>query len=167
MMLTALRSAGLAVAVMGMLFLSSTTYAGQHAPDQNTAGSSVRQGTKWETDAVLQRGMDAIRQAMTARQAGIRDDRLSASDYQQLAAIVDKNLAAIAKNSKLGKEADAAFHKIVLPDLTLTTEMMRSSPKPAMQRVGALGVLQSLRNYGEYFRHPGWDMGATPENPAK
>ena len=166
-MLTALRSTGLAAAAMGMLFLSGTTFAGQHVPMQGKVESSVRQGTKWETDPVLQHGMDAIRQAMTARQTGIKEGRLSASDYQQLAAIVDKNLAAIAKNSKLGKEADAAFHKIVLPDLTQTTELMRSSPKPAMQRVGALGVLQSLRNYGEYFRHPGWAVGKAPASPAK
>lgn len=166
-MLTALRSTSLAAMAMVMLFLSCASYAGQPAPNQGTPASSVRQDAKWETDAVLQHGMDAIRQAMTAHQAGIRDDRLSARDYQQLAAVVDKNLANIAKNSKLSKEASSAFQKIVLPDLTQTTELMRASPKPAMQRVGALGVLQSLRNYGEYFRHPGWDLGATPENPAK
>jgi hypothetical protein len=27
-----------------------------------------------------------------------------------------------------------------------------------VQRAGAFGALQSLRNYGEYFQHPGWDM---------
>lgn len=166
-MLKAIRSTGLAVIVTVMLFLSGATYADQHAPAQDTPKTGTKQVIKWETDAVLQHDMDAIRHAMTARQTDIRDNRLSSSDYQQLAAVVDKNLADIAKNSKLSKEANAAFHNIVLPDLTQTTELMRASPKPAMQRVGALGVLQSLRTYGEFFIHPGWRMGATLDSSAK
>lgn len=166
-MLKSIRCTGLAVIATAMLFLSSATHADQRAPAQGTPKTSTRQVTKWETDAVVQHGMDAIRQAITARQADIRDDRLSARDYQQLAAVVDKNLADIAKNSKLNKESNAAFHKIVLPDLTQTTELMRASPKPEIQRVGALGVLQSLRTYGEFFIHPGWKMDATLESPVK
>lgn len=166
-MLKALRSTGLPVIATAMLFLSGVTYADQRAPVQRTPETSTAQATRWEVDAVLQHDMDAIRQAMTARQTDIRDNRLSTRDYQQLAAVIDKNLADIEKNSKLSKEANAAFHKIVLPDLMQTTELMRSSPKPAMQRVGALGVLQSLRTYGEFFIHPGWNMGSKLESPAK
>jgi hypothetical protein len=63
------------------------------------------------------------------------------------------------KNCKLSKEADAAFHTIVLADLSQSAELMRTSPKLKVQRAGALGVLQALRNYGEYFQHPGWSVG--------
>jgi hypothetical protein len=116
-------------------------------------------GQKWPTDEVLRQGMDNIRQVMTASQEGIEKERLSAQDYQRLAAVVDKNVAAIVKNCKLTKEADKAFHTIVLADLTQSAELMRISPKLRVQRVGALGVLQALRNYGEYFQHPAWSMG--------
>jgi len=35
---------------------------------------------------------------------------------------------------------------------------MRASPKIQAQRAGAFGVLQSLRNYGQYFQHSGWKL---------
>jgi hypothetical protein len=111
------------------------------------------------TDEVLRRGMDNIRQVMIANREAIENERLSTQDYQRLAAAVNKEAADIVKNCKLSKEADKAFHSIVLADLTQSTELMRASPKVQVQRAGAFGVLQSLRNYGEYFQHAGWDMG--------
>ena len=71
---------------------------------------------------------------------------------------MNKDAADIVKNSKLSKEANSAFHSIVLADLVQSTELMRASPKAQVQRAGAFGVLQSLRHYGEYFHHPGWDF---------
>lgn len=146
---------------MGLISLVTVVYAGEHThkPNERGAQFSLNHGQKWGTDAVLRQGMDNIRQVMAASQEGIEKERLSAQDYQRLAGVVNKNVADIVKHCKLTKEADAAFHGIVLADLTQSAELMRISPKLQVQRVGALGVLQALRNYGEYFQHTGWSMG--------
>lgn len=163
-MLTVLRSTGFKVfGAMGLMFLATLVYAEEHThkPSERSAEHTLNHGKKWETDETLRQGMDNILQVMTINQEGIEKERLSAQDYQRLAEAVDKNVADIVKNCKLTKEADAAFHTVVLADLTQSTQLMRTSPKIQAQRVGALGVLQSLRNYGEYFQHPGWRLGVT------
>lgn len=156
MVLLILRLAGLGVCVAtGLISLAAPVY----ADDARSAPPALKQGQKWATDEVLRRGMDNIRQVMLANREAIENERLSARDYQRLAAAVDKEAADIVKNCKLGKEADKAFHAIVLTDLTQSAALMRTAPKMQVQRAGAFGVLQSLRNYGEYFQHPGWDLG--------
>lgn len=162
MMLAILRSTGLKMyGAMGLIFLATLVYAEEHThkPSERGAQHTLNQGKKWGTDAALRQGMDNIRQVMTTNQESIEKERLGAQDYQRLAKLVDNNVADIVKNCKLTKEADAAFHTIVLADLTQSVELMRTAPKIQVQRVGALGVLQSLRNYGEYFQHPGWRLG--------
>lgn len=157
-MRTILRLAGIGACVAtGLLSLATPLYAGEHA-DKHGAAPVLKQGQKWATDEVLRQGMDKIRQAMIANREAIEKDRLNAQDYRRLAEAVDKEVANIVKNCRLSKEADAAFHSTVLADLIQSTEWMRTSTKVQAQRAGALGVSQSLRNYGEYFQHPGWDM---------
>lgn len=149
--------------IMGLMFFATFASADvdNHQSASQSAGPALKQGQKWETDEALRQGMDNIRQAIVANRADIEKERLNAQDYQRLADMVDRNVAAIVKNCKLSKDADKAFHTIVLNDLTGGAQLMRSSPRPQARRVGALRVLQSLRNYGEYFQHPGWSMGAT------
>ena len=157
-----LRSATFKIyAATGLIIFATQVYAAEPAYQPAERGArQMNQGKKLETDAVLRQGMDNIRQAMAASQEGIGKESLGIQDYQQLAATVDKNIADIVKNCKLTRDADTAFHGIVLGDLTQSTELMRTSQKAQAQRVGALGVLQSLRNYGEYFQHPGWNVSA-------
>ena len=59
---------------------------------------------------------------------------------------------------KLGKDAETAFHLVVMVDLNHSVELMLKSRDVKLQRVGALGVLQILRNYGTYFQHPEWSV---------
>lgn len=159
MMLAVSRSTGLKIfGVMGMICLATLACAQDHSykPGQPGAGHTLKHDEKWATDAALRRGMDNIRVAMMASRQGIDQWRLGTQDYQRLAGVVDKNVADIVKNCKLTPEADTAFHHIVLVDLTSGAQLMRTSPKIEVKRVGALGVLQTLRSYGEYFQHPGW-----------
>lgn len=161
-MFAILRSTDIKVCgAMGLVLLATQVYAEEHAHKhaEHSAVHAFNQGKKWGTDEVLRQGMDNIRQVMVASQEGIEKERLSAQDYQRLAVTVDKNIAGVVKNCKLSKEADAAFHTIVLADLSQSAELMRTSPKLKVQRAGALGVLQALRNYGEYFQHSGWSVG--------
>lgn len=151
------RSTGLKVCgAIGLIFLATQVYAEKHShePSELRAEQTLNHGEKWGTDESLRQSMDNIREAMTASQDGIKKESLSAQEYQRLAEVVDKNIADIVKNSKLTK----AFHVVVLADLTQSAKLMRTSTKTQAQRVGALGVIQSLRNYGEYFQHPGWRL---------
>lgn len=154
-MLSILRLAGLGVCVAtGLISLAAPVYADEHAqkPGAHNAAPALKQGQKWATDEVLRQGMNNIRQAMAVNREAIEKGRLGTQDYQRLAATVSKNIADIAKNRKLSKEADAAFHAIVFTDLMQSTELMRISTKVQAQRAGAFGVQQSLRNYDEYFQ---------------
>ncbi len=148
-------------AAIGLLLLATTASAADGHTHKSPASGGMqapKPGEKWASDEVLRQGMDNIRQAMAASQTGIEQERLTTQEYRQLAETVDKSLAGIIKNCKLPKDADKAFHTIVLMDMNAGLQMMRTSPKVAAQRVGALGVLQALRNYGQYFQHPGWNL---------
>ena len=154
-----LRLAGLGICVAtGMVSLAAPVYADEHKHEAQHAAPVLKPGQKWASDEVLRQGMDKIRQAMLANREAIETERLGAEDYRQLAAAVSKETANIVKNCRLSKDADTAFHTIVLADLMQSTEMMKTSPKAQVQRAGAFGVLQSLRHYGEYFQHPGWKI---------
>lgn len=158
-----LRSAGLGICIAaGLTSLAAPVYAATDAhtlrEGTQSAAPALRQGQKWETDEVLRQGMDNIRRAMIANREAIKQGQFSVQDYQRLAAAVDQDLAGIVKNCKLSKEADKAFHVIVLADLAQSTESIRTSPKAQAQRAWVFGALQSLHNYGEYFQHPGWNI---------
>ncbi len=158
-MLAILRLAGLGVCVAtGLIALAAPVYADEHAhkQDAKSAIPALKPGQKWASDEVLRQGMDNIRQTMLANREAIEKERLGTQDYQRLAAAVSKETANIVKNCRLSKDADAAFHTIVLADLIQSTEMMQTSAKVKVQRAGAFAVLQSLRHYGNYFQHPGW-----------
>lgn len=158
-MLAVLRSTGLRVlGATSLVLFAALVHAAEPTlkPTEPRAVSTLNQGKKWETDAAVRQGMESIRDAMAAHQERIAKDQLSAQDYQKLAALIEKNVASILANRKVSKEAGNAFHVIVMLDLTQNVELMRAGLKVSLQRVGALGMLQSLRNYGDYFQHPGW-----------
>jgi hypothetical protein len=155
---------GIAILLMVVAGVASAETDSDHTSGLHSKHSAVlNHGKKWETDETLRRGMENIRQAMIASQQDIEKERLGAQDYQRLAIAVNKNVADMLKNCKLSKGADSAFHLVVLNDLTQSAELMRTAQKIQLQRVGALGVLQSLHNYGEYFQHPGWQLPANSQ----
>ena len=117
---------------------------------------TAQQVKKWDADEATRRTMLSIRQTLTAKQAGIDAHQLKAEDYRQLAQAIDTALADLGKSNTQSKDAAKAFHLVVQIDLSHSLELMRSAATLELQRVGALGVRQALRNYGEYFQHPGW-----------
>ncbi len=131
-----------------------------HRHDGHATVKTLKPGEQWPTDDVLRQGMDNIRQAMAASREAIDKGQLDAQGYQRLADAVDQNAAHIVKNCKLSKDADAAFHSTVLSHLASDSELMRTSPRLDVKRVAAMGVVQTLRNYGQYFQHPGWSVPA-------
>lgn len=159
--MTTIRSMIMVMTLFGTPWIGAAA----HADDHRNQGSNERQHTpaarpvmKWETDGIVRQRMENIRQIVASNQLRIQQDRLNSRDYRQIAEVISTNVGLIIKDCKLTQAADAALHTLVLSDLTRDSELMRTSPKLAAQRVGALGVLQSLRLYGEYFEHPGWMM---------
>ncbi|PPC81669.1 MAG: hypothetical protein CTY35_05295 [Methylotenera sp.] len=149
-----------------LILVTTPAYADEHQhlhQSQSNAESSMhvlKPGEKWKTDEVVKLGMDNIRQAISVRQDDIIKGRLSTHDYHRIAIVIERNAAEIVRNCKLAKDADRAFHRVVLVDLLDGVTLMRTSKNIQAQRVGALGVLQSLRNYGKYFQHDGWSLDA-------
>lgn len=123
---------------------------------------ALKPGEKWPTDEALRKGMDSVRSAVVAAQADAVANRLDAAGYSRLADALDQQLAAIVRTCKLTPEADAAFHSVVLRPLTHDAGTMRGSPKPEIKQVALMGITQTLRHYGEYFQHPGWDASRAP-----
>ena len=143
---------------VGLLLFATLVCAEAPAPKPlpGNAPQTPAQGKQWETDDAVRQGMATIRQSMQANQASIDNGRLNAHDYQRLATVIDQNLTTMVTNRKSSKEAETALHLVVLIDLQHSLDLMRSASTVQLQRVGALGVQQSLRNYGQYFKHPGW-----------
>lgn len=100
--------------------------------------------------------MLAIRQKMATAEAGIAKDQLGAQDYVALAKALDADMQAHLVRRSLPKAAAIAFNGSIWQDLSYCVGLMREGRSVAVQRTGALGVQQVLRNYPQYFEHPGW-----------
>lgn len=152
--------------VLSLSLFAIHVYADEYAykPSGKYVVQPLKHGEKWPTDEVLRTGMDAIRETITVSQDDVLKERLVATEYLRLANEIDKNIAYIIKNCKLTVDADRAFHNVVLADLSEGAGLMRSSKDIQVQRLGALGVLQTLRNYGKYFEHPNWSLDVAQAN---
>lgn len=149
-----------AFSTISLLLATTLVYADEHHHQSNAqlSAHTLKPGEKWKTDEVVKLGMNNIRLAIADSQDDIVKGRLSAQDYQRIANVIDKNTTEIIKNCKLPKDVDSAFHAVVIVDLLDGVTFMRTSKNIQAQRVGALGVLQTLRNYGKYFEHTGWNL---------
>lgn len=123
-----------------------------HAADAPAAPAASR----FATDEPVRAGMAAIRQKMATAEAGIAKDQLGAQDYVALAKALDADMQAHLVRRSLPKAAAIAFNGSIWQDLSYCVGLMREGRSVAVQRTGALGVQQVLRNYPQYFEHPGW-----------
>lgn len=128
----------------------------QTAPAASTTASAAKAPSRFATDAPVRDGMLAIRQKMAAAETGIAKDQLGAQDYVALAKSIDVDMQAHLSRRSLPKAAAVAFNGSIWQDLSYCVGLMRDGRSVAVQRTGALGVQQALRNYAEYFDHPGW-----------
>lgn len=135
-----------------------------HKPNAKHELQPLKHGEKWQTDEVLRKGMENIRNIVSAVQNDVLKESLSASEYVRIGTQIEKNIASITKNCKLSVESDKAFHTVVLADMAEGASLMRSSKNIQMQRLSALAVLQTLRNYGKYFEHPNWTLDSAKVN---
>ena len=98
----------------------------------------LNHGAKWNTDAPLRQGMATIRRTVEAAP-------------QELADVVEVQVAYIIENCRLPPEADANLH-LVIEQLIEGAEGLRIGD-------GARGrgeVIAALNAYGSHFDHPDW-----------
>lgn len=160
-MITTFQLKGLkALGALALIFSTVSAHADGYIykPNKPASEHTLKQGEKWRTDEAVRFGMDNIRQAVSVSQGDIIQGKLNSQDYLAIADVVDRNVTDMVKKCKLSPEADKAFHTVVLVDLKGSVEFMRVSQNVQTQRVGALAVLQTLRNYGKYFQHNGWSF---------
>ena len=126
-----------------------------HHEPVNVSQLYLKNGQNWPTDASLRQGMTHIREILTPSLPAVQEDKLAAGDYEQLATRIDSEIAFIVQNCHLEKEADAMLH-VVLAKLMAGTNAMADKDKPLGRQEGARQVAQALKDYGDYFAHPGW-----------
>jgi hypothetical protein len=121
-------------------------------PTETATASSAQ----WPSNSAMQSGMNAIREALAKEKANIDANRLSGPDYVKLAELIDGRINAMLQ-SKIEPDAlQKAFSTVVIVDMQWGISMMRDSPKLEVKRVGTLGVMRALGNYGKHFQHPNW-----------
>lgn len=160
-MITTFQLKGLkALGALVLIFSTVSAHADGYVykPNKPASEKTLKLGEKWRTDEAVRFGMDNIRQAVSVSQGDIIQGKLNSQDYLAIADVVDRNVTDMVKKCKLSPEVDKAFHIVVLVDLKGSVEFMQVSRNLQTQRVGALAVLQTLRNYGKYFQHNGWSF---------
>ena len=143
------------LALLLSLTLAPQAHSATPAPsaDSVVAPSST---TRFATDAAVREGMLAVRATMEEQEAAIAGKQLDAAAYTALARRLDTALQGPLSRRSLPKAAAIAFRGSIWQDLEYCMELMRAGRSVSMQRAGAFGVQQVLRNYPLYFDHPGW-----------
>ena len=127
-----------------------------HHGDSHAGEPTLRlnAGRQWATDTPLRQSMDGINRAMAKALPAIHHDRFGDADYDALAAAVNRNVAYAVERCKLAPEADAQLH-LVIAELLAGAEAMEGKAA-APRHDGAVRVVQALKSYAKYFRHPGF-----------
>ncbi|MBZ0106057.1 MAG: hypothetical protein K8H84_10555 [Sulfuricella denitrificans] len=119
-------------------------------PDRLT----LNNGHKWATDDNLRLGMSRIRDALAVELPAIRDRKFTDEQYRSLAQKTNDQIAFMAQNCKLDRDADAMLH-LVLAEIIDGADVM-AKQGGRKKHPGAEKVIHALDNYGAYFDHPGW-----------
>ncbi len=125
-----------------------------HHHEAAAAELHLNQGRKWPTDAVLRRGMAAMRTDLAGRLPAIHKGDLDPDQYAAIARSIEGEVGTIVGQCKLEPEADAMLH-IVIADLMGAAATMQGKA-PGRAAEGAHRAVAALNNYGKYFSHPGW-----------
>jgi hypothetical protein len=147
----------LGTAALSLAFVAAPLSAAEHRHDHGAAPAKLElnNGKKWETDAPLRKGMEAIRGSMDAALHDIHENKLSAAKYGELAKKVNGEVNGIVASCKLDPKADAQLH-LVIADILAGAEAMEGKAKKVKRQAGAVKVIGALEKYGAYFDHPGW-----------
>ena len=145
-----------AVAILaGLLAAAPATAADSHRHDTHTAVLQLDQGARWQTDAALRTGMEAIRDALARAIPQVHAGRFDAAQYRALAEGVEGQVAYIVQNCKLKPEADEVLHAIIAR-LGQGVEVIGGHAAGTEPEQGVVHLAQTLDDYAAHFDHPGW-----------
>ncbi len=144
-----------ALATLGYLAWPHLHRAHSHAHDSahdHTAVLSLDGGKRWATDEPLRQGMQRIRDAVSTNLESHVRGGLSTEQAKALTTVVQDNINYLIQNCRLEPKADAVLH-VFITDLLSGATMVGADPA---SHAGFEKLRQALREYPEYFDHPGW-----------
>lgn len=145
-----------AVAILsGLLSTSPAVAADSHRHDNHAAVLQLDHGARWQTDAALRTGMEAIRDALARAIPQVHAGRFDAAQYRALAEGVEGQVGYIVQNCKLKPEADEVLHAIIAR-LGQGVEVIGGHAAGTEPEQGVVHLAQTLDDYAAHFDHPGW-----------
>lgn len=144
-------AAGALSLVLGGALLTAQPAHAQHEHEAHaTTGLTLNDGARWATDEPLRIGMQRIRDAVApAIVAGPHS--LSKDGATALAVAVREQVSYLVANCKLEPKADVVLH-VLIAELLGGAEALERDPHA---EGGLPRIEQALRQYREYFEHPG------------
>ncbi len=141
--------------------LSTLAAADRHDHDASPQKMELNAGKKWQIDAPLRQGIDAIRTAAAKTLPAAHAGKATNADYDAFGKEVTAQITYIVQNCKLDPKADAQLHTII-GELIAGVEMAEGKQQGKRRSSGVVKVTQALNTYGKYFDHPGWKPIALP-----
>ena len=115
-------------------------------------------GQRWKTDAPQRAGMQQIRDAAASVEAAFARNELSAEQARAFSEKVNASFGEMVRVCQLPPKADATFHAI-MTQLMSGAAALAGNPK---SKEAMDAVTSALRQYAEYFDHPGWNRLPEP-----
>lgn len=155
----------LVIALVGVSYVVWTHlhhgHAGAHDhSDHGAAVLSLNDGKLWATDEPLRIGMQRIRDAVAPALANRDQAHPDPEQSKALADTVQENVNFLIQNCKLAPEADAVLH-VLITEL-LEGAALASANSPSGE--GVVKLAHALREYPQYFEHPGWSPLPEPKS---
>lgn len=147
-------AAGLLVASAAMAAEPATEHAHGHDHGHEASGATLglNDGKKWQTDAPLRAGMEALRDELQPNVKAIHAKTFTAEQYAALAGKIEGRLVSIMSECKLPPDVDAQLH-VLLVDFFDGAKVMKSEGD---RMKGVVKIVRSLEAYDKHFDHPNW-----------
>lgn len=133
--------------------------AAENAHNHSAAGAAptieLNNGQKWEIDAPLRKGMDAIQAATRDTLERVHANKATPDDYAAFNKQVNDEVAYIVANCKLDPKADEQLHGLIV-QMQAGAETAQGAQGDAERADGVIDVVKALNTYGDYFDHSGW-----------
>lgn len=143
-------------AILGtMLATVPATAADSHRHDAHTAVLKLDDGARWQTDAALRTGMEAIRGAVAHALPEVHAGRFSNAQYQALGDTVEQQVGHIVQNCKLEAAADEVLHAVIA-EIGKGVEVIAGRAGGVERERGLVHLVGALDAYASHFDHPGW-----------
>lgn len=145
-----------AFAILGSVFMTPTALAADtHQHDAHPAVLKLDHGAKWQTDAALRQGMEAIRNSLAKAMPEVHSGRFDNAQYGALARGIEGQVGYIVKNCKLKPEADQVLHGIIA-EIGQGVDVIGGRAAGTQREEGVVHLARTLDDYAAHFDHPGW-----------